>query len=222
MASKGMRSLVWVVLTTAMASQIGCQEQLMRERDALWTQNQELQEALTQQQRALESCEADRNRLTAQVDQLQTMQVPPPPAAAVVAPPQPIMMETAFSDIAGIETEKTAAGITVRIPGDVLFSPGRVNLKETSKSTLNKIATVINRDYPGNTIRVEGHTDTDPIRKSKWTDNLELSLERAATVHRYLQKQGVEPKRLEAVGLGQWTPRNSKSKSRRVEIVVVQ
>ena len=222
MVSKGMRGLVGAVLAAALGSQIGCQEQLMRERDALWTQNQELQEALTKQQSALESCEADRNRLTAQVDQLQAMQYQPPPPAAAVAPPPPMIMETAFSGIEGIETEKTAVGITVRIPGDVLFSPGRVDLKETSKKTLNKIASVINRDYPGNTIRVEGHTDTDPIRKSKWTDNLELSLERAATVHRYLQKQGVDPNRLEAVGLGQWTPRSSKAKSRRVEIVVVQ
>ena len=220
MSSKGMRGLAWMALMVAGSLQLGCQEAMMRERDALWTQNKELQEALSRQQQALEACETDRGRLINQVDQLQSRQHQQ--ASVVNVAPPVAMVSTGFSGIEGIETEQTAGAITVRVPGDVLFSPGRADLKTSARQTLEKIAKVINRDYPGNTIRVEGHTDTDPIRKSKWADNLELSLQRAATVHRHLQKLGVEAENLEAVGLGPWSPRQTKSKSRRVEIVVLK
>ncbi len=220
MASKGMQRLGGLILAVVLASQLGCQEKLMRERDALWTQNQELQEALSHQQQALEACETDRDRLGSQIDRLQAQGYQQ--AAAVATPPPPVMADTAFSEIEGVETEQTAEAITVRVPGDVLFSPGRVDLKGSAQKTLDKIANVIKTDYASKTVRVEGYTDTDPIRKSKWADNLELSLQRAATVHRYLQKLGVDPSQMEAVGLGQWSPRQSKAKSRRVEIVVLQ
>ena len=110
---------------------------------------------------------------------------------------------------------------TVRVPGDVLFSAGKTILRKSAKKTLNQIAQVIEREYQHNIIHIKGYTDTDPIKKSKWADNLELSLQRAAAVHRHLQKQGVDPQQMEAVGLGPWHPQGSKSKSRRVEIVVI-
>ena len=216
---------VWAVMAGSVMLLTGCQtEQLMLERDRLWQQNQELQEELSRTRTALESSEADRDALSAQVHDLRSAAVQPP--IAPVTPPPPIddrfAANTAFSAIEGIESFASAGRVTVRIPGDVLFSPGRVDLKKSAVSTLGQIAKVIQNEYPSDTIRVEGYTDTDPIRKSKWTDNLELSLQRAASVHRQLQKQGVDPHQLEAVGLGQWFPRETKAKSRRVDIVVVQ
>ena len=101
------------------------------------------------------------------------------------------------------------------------FRRCKTTLRKSAKNTLNQIAAVIEREYQHNTIQVKGYTDTDPIKKSKWADNLDLSLQRAAAVHRYLQQQGVDPQRMEAVGLGPWHPQASKSKSRRVEIVVI-
>ena len=79
---------------------------------------------------------------------------------------------------------------------------------------------VIKRDYPTNTVLISGHTDGDPIKKSKWADNLELSLQRAAAVHRFLHEQGADPTRMHVVGKGQWHPQSTKKKSRRVEIEV--
>ena len=85
----------------------------------------------------------------------------------------------------------------------------------------DQIAGVIKPQYASNVIRVVGHTDTDPIKKSKWEDNLQLSMERSASVHRYLQTRGIRPQLMEAVGNGQWHPKQTKATSRRVEIVVV-
>ena len=106
------------------------------------------------------------------------------------------------------------------------FTPGRASLKTASAAELSRIAAQIKRDYPGSTIRVQGHTDGDPIKKSGWKDNWELSCERALTVLRQLTKAGINPKNIYVAGFGEHRPvaanstRAGKSRNRRVEIVV--
>ena len=41
-------------------------------------------------------------------------------------------------------------------------------------------------------IRVDGHTDSTPIKVSKWKTNLDLSQARAESVKAYLIKKGVD------------------------------
>ena len=75
-------------------------------------------------------------------------------------------------------------------------------------------------------IDVVGHTDSDPIQKSKWKDNWELSSQRSLTVVRYLIDKGVNKEKIRAVGRGDSQPvasntaADGKAKNRRVEIVV--
>jgi len=128
---------------------------------------------------------------------------------------------TGFENIKDVEAERVGNTVTVRVASDILFSSGKIDLKSTAQTTLNDVAGVLNSKYGGKTIRVEGYTDTDPIRKSSWKDNLDLSLQRAAAVHRYLQTRGVSADRMYAAGFGESQPLGSKSASRRVEIVVV-
>jgi chemotaxis protein MotB len=128
--------------------------------------------------------------------------------------------------IEGIETSFDArtSEMTVRVPGDVLFDPGVATLKNTARGTLDKIATALKSDYSNKPLRVEGHTDADPLVKTKqqWTDNRNLSMARALAVTRYLESRGVDPKLIATAGFGEYHPRgNEKSKNRRVEIVVV-
>ncbi len=210
-----------ILMLLCVVSLGGCQnKQLQEERNALFAQNQELQERLNMCNAALDSAQSESERLSnenARINaQLQQALAQPPvvaPAPAAVNP---------FGGIEGVETIQGRGQITVRVPGDVLFASGKVDLKTDALRTLDRIAQVIQNDYRGNTIRVVGFTDTDPISKSKWKDNLELSLQRAASVHRHLQSRGVSPERMEAAGAGEWHPRDTKARSRRVEIVVVQ
>ena len=128
--------------------------------------------------------------------------------------------------IEGIETEydKSKGELTVRVPGDVLFDSGVATVKPSARGTLDKIAAALKDNYAGKPLRIEGHTDADPLVKTKaqWTDNRNLSLARALAVTRYLQGKGVDPKLIETAGFGEYRPRGSdKSKNRRVEIVVV-
>lgn len=181
------------------AALTGCTNQrLKEERDALWAQNQELQDELDRTRQALDAAQLELANRAGPMD------------------------ATGFESIPGVDVSRTAAGnISVQVPGDVLFASGKVELRNDAKQTLNQVIGVLQSQYSGATVRVAGYTDTDPIKRSGWKDNLELSLQRAATVHRYLQQQGIDPQRMYAAGYGEWRPRETKAKSRRVEIVVV-
>jgi flagellar motor protein MotB len=66
------------------------------------------------------------------------------------------------------------------------------------------------------------------VTKNLWIDNLDLSLNRAATVTRELEKLGVPGDLVVAGGQGQYNPRapndtrENKAKNRRVEIVAIE
>jgi len=122
--------------------------------------------------------------------------------------------------------DPTAGTITVTLPNAILFSPGKASLRKASVAELDHVRSVLRQRYQGRDIDVVGHTDSDPIRKSKWKDNWELSAERALTVLRYMTKQGIKPERIRAVAAGASRPiasnatSSGKAKNRRVEIVV--
>jgi len=125
-----------------------------------------------------------------------------------------------------VKFDPSAGTITVTLPNTILFSSGRATLKKATSRELDHIQSVLQQKYPNKLIDVVGHTDTDPIKKSKWKDNLELSAQRALTVVRYLIKRGVNEKRIREVGCGASRPVASnstaggKARNRRVEIVV--
>jgi len=214
------RSIVTLVLFFVSMAGVGCNQSKTTEVDAYHTENQELRNELTATQQALEASEQDRARLVAEVADLQTKLATA--STAPVAPTAPAApADNGFGGIAGVTVENRPGEIAVNVPGDVLFDSGKATLKPTAMSTLNKIASAIRAKHPGKTVRIEGYTDSDPIRKSKWTDNLELSAHRAMAVHRYMQKQGLSDDHMYIAGVGDNKPRATKAKSRRVEIVVL-
>lgn len=70
------------------------------------------------------------------------------------------------------------------LAGDLLFDPGRIDLKISARYQLDQIARVLNEnDF---IINVVGHTDDAPTRSDLYPTNWELSSKRAVTVARYL------------------------------------
>lgn len=141
--------------------------------------------------------------------------------AASRAKPAPSALKTGFEGSGNVSVD-SKGNITVTLEDQVLFDPGKITLKTDAKNRLTRIAGVIKQKYAGKEISVVGNTDTDPIVKSKWQDNWQLSTERALVVTRYLsQEGGVSPKKLIAAGRGEFNPvGSSKAANRRVEIVV--
>ena len=125
-----------------------------------------------------------------------------------------------------VDIDAAAGTVTVTLPNTILFSAGKADLKKQAQGDLDNIVGVLQKRYAHNKIDVVGHTDSDPIKKSQWKDNWELSGERALAVVRYLESKGIPGDALRAVGCGEKRPvasnknTSGKAKNRRVEIVV--
>ena len=224
-----------VLLVMGLVFSGGCANtKLQDENEKLRSQNEEAQSELNKTRSALEKADAERMAKDSELARLQAelngaRNRPPvvvntggaPATAAPVAPAKPAA-KPGMSDVGGdgIEVERSAGKITVRVPGDVLFDSGKADIKTSAKAALDRIATALNRDYSGKHIRIDGFTDTDPIKHSKWPSNQALSEARAAAVKTYLIKKGIPASRMDVVGHGSAEPRETKAKSRRVEIVV--
>ena len=137
---------------------------------------------------------------------------------------------TGFGEGYDVAFDPSKGTITVTLPNAILFDSGKATLKKATSVELDHIYSVL-RDkqiYAGKQINVVGHTDTDPIKKTKdkWKDNWELSAERALSVLRYLVKRGSPEEKIQAVGCGESRPiasnstASGKARNRRVEIVV--
>jgi chemotaxis protein MotB len=133
---------------------------------------------------------------------------------------------TGFGEGYDVSFDAAAGTVTVTLSDSILFDSGKANLKSSTSKELDHIYSVLREKYGGRDIDVVGHTDTDPIKKSKWADNWELSAQRALSVARYLIQRGIPESRITAAGCGPARPiaPNSnaagKQKNRRVEIVV--
>ena len=131
-----------------------------------------------------------------------------------------------FGEDMNVTFDSVAGTITVTLPNSILFSPGVASLRKTTSTKLNRVLNVLRERYSDKAIDVIGHTDSDPIKKSKWKDNWELSSQRSLSVLRYLTKHGISDENILAVGAGSSRPiasnatSSGKGKNRRVEIVV--
>ena len=127
-----------------------------------------------------------------------------------------------------VRVDQEKGTITVTLPNSILFPSGKASLKSVTNADLDDIYSVLRQRYSGKQIDVVGHTDSDPIRKTKdkWKDNWDLSAARALTVLRYLVNKGVSPQTIRGVACGESRPvasnssSSGKAKNRRVEIVV--
>ena len=85
-----------------------------------------------------------------------------------------------LNKIRGIETEITERGLVIHVMESILFKPGSANLQSSAMDVLGQIADVV-RFLP-NHMRVEGHTDNQPISTAIFPTNWELSTARATAV----------------------------------------
>ena len=116
--------------------------------------------------------------------------------------------------------------LTVNILDRVMFDSGEAMLKPDGESVMRKIAALL-AGHPELKIHVVGHTDNVPIR-SRFPSNWELSTARAlAAVHFLTEKAGVDPRRVGAVGYGEFRPiadnatAEGRAKNRRIAIIIL-
>lgn len=111
-----------------------------------------------------------------------------------------------------VEVTTSPKGVTIGISSDISFRSGSAETKPEFIEILKKILPTIQESYFQ--IAVEGHTDSDQLPKAlqeRYPSNWELSGARAAAVVRMLISLQVDPTRLEAVGYGEFVPRDRKN-----------
>lgn len=117
-------------------------------------------------------------------------------------------------------------GLYLIITGTVLFENGRADLTQPAKKVVRDVFDILSSiDNP---VRIEGHTDNNPISTPQFPSNWELSSARAVNLLRYLvEEYKMDPLRLSAAAYGEYHPiapndsPENRSKNRRVEIVIL-
>jgi outer membrane protein OmpA-like peptidoglycan-associated protein len=110
---------------------------------------------------------------------------------------------------------------SIIVLSEVLFETNSYYLREELYPTLDSIANYLRKETKSTTT-VSGHTDNT----GKESYNLELSSQRAEAVAEYLLDKGIDPERVNFVGLGSSIPIQSndspegRRKNRRVEILI--
>jgi chemotaxis protein MotB len=120
-----------------------------------------------------------------------------------------------------IDVEKGV--VFVSISDKLLFNTGSYTVTPKAKEVLGKVAKVVN-NKPDFEFMVEGHTDDRAFTRGDLLDNWDLSVKRATSVVRILQKEfNVDPKRMTAAGRSEYVPLSSTdlAKNRRTRIVVL-
>ncbi len=126
-----------------------------------------------------------------------------------------------------VSVEVKKGVVYISLSDKMLFRSGSAVINTQAEAVLGKIATVVN-DHSNLDILVEGHTDSVPIRTACLFDNWDLSVKRATSVVRVLQKKyNVDPARMTAGGRSEFVPKADNSSStgrninRRTEIIIL-
>ena len=210
---------ITVIGLTLMLLTTGCANNKMKDRLTLLEQtNVNLAEQLNRMRGELDNCLTERNNLGDQLAGAQREADGLRMQLAIKPPPEePAPGWTAVP-----------GGAMIAIDASVLFQAGKADLQSQALRTLDGIVSAIQGEYADKDILVFGHTDDQPIKKSGWKDNWELSSQRALAVVRYLQQHSVGSDRLAACGCGEYRPRvpnsstTNRSTNRRVEIFALE
>jgi chemotaxis protein MotB len=118
--------------------------------------------------------------------------------------------------------------VLLRMSDSAFFDSGSDKIKEDVKVVLQDVCAII-KEYEEliKTIRVEGHTDTVPMKSAEFVDNWDLSTARAEKVVRFTIKiTELNPALFSATGYGEYRPiadnstDEGKAKNRRVDFVI--
>ncbi len=128
-------------------------------------------------------------------------------------------------DAGKLQVEIRNGLMLVKLPDNILFDPGKTDLKSAGKEALRQVTEILN-GIEGRKFQVTGHTDNVPIRGKRFKSNWELSAARAVEVVKVMMAAGMDGARLSAAGYADQLPvapnadALGRLQNRRIEIVV--
>ncbi len=141
---------------------------------------------------------------------------------------QTIQDLTEAGELDGITTKITDKGLLLTFDDKYLFASASAYLDSNAKKLLDKVGVIICKKFVLHAMRVEGHTDSDPIRSMQYPSNWELSSARASSVVRYLiDRFKFSPSLFSAIGYADTRPLETSISpkdpaNRRVEILIMR
>jgi chemotaxis protein MotB len=137
-------------------------------------------------------------------------------------------LQALVRDMGGMSVQSRPEGDYIVIENTILFDPGKIDLSEKARKTLDSTVVAYLKKNADQMVRIDGHTDGVPIQHSAWKDNYHLGAMRAHSVMSYLMSKGIPPERMAIVGYGPnrplvkpAQPKADTPKNRRVEILIV-
>jgi chemotaxis protein MotB len=193
-------------LEAAQARQVQLQDDLTRMvRDA-----SKLKSSVADMQQALSQLEAQRKQTQARVDEFKRL----------------LASFKTLIDAGKLRVKVVAGRMVVELPSDILFASGSVTLSQEGMASLNEVGSVL-KQMKDKKFQVEGHTDDQPIRTTRFPNNWALAAGRASAVAEILIQAGVRPENISAASYGEFRPVVSNASSegrrqnRRIEIALV-
>ncbi len=133
-----------------------------------------------------------------------------------------------IGELDGISSKMTDKGLLITFDDKYLFSSASAELSPHSKKLLDKVGVLICKKFVLHSMRIEGHTDSSPIKSGKYPSNWELSAARASSVVRYLiSRFKFSPHLFTAIGYADTRPLETAISpndpaNRRVEILILK
>ena len=127
-----------------------------------------------------------------------------------------------------VSLQQTKDLLRVTIVNSLLFDSGSARLKEKGLEALLSVAEFLQKQKD-KIIRVEGHTDNQPIKGNlldRYPSNWELSFARAVSIVKFLESNNISPARMSATGHSFYRPVASndtgdgRAKNRRTDILL--
>tara|TARA_R110000868_G_scaffold21082_3_gene88093 strand:+ start:264 stop:1271 length:1008 start_codon:yes stop_codon:yes gene_type:complete len=115
-------------------------------------------------------------------------------------------------EILGNRPDIEIVGDRFVIQSEILFGSGSADINASGEAQLRKITDAvreISAQIPNDiswVIRIDGHTDVNPIKTTQFPSNWYLSSARAIAVVNFMVKEGVAPEHLVAAGFGEFQP----------------
>jgi OOP family OmpA-OmpF porin len=129
---------------------------------------------------------------------------------------------------AGLKVDETGCAVVAEVKKllvleGVKFEFGSSKIAEESKKLLDNTALRAMNENPSLRVRIEGHTDS----MGPEAYNMNLSLQRAEAIMKYLVTRGVESSRMEVLGKGEGSPvasndtEEGRARNRRIEFIIL-
>jgi chemotaxis protein MotB len=186
---------------------------------------QELREERDGLKRQLAGTKASLDSANGQLANASAQMSEPPPTTVLAVPETKEKIPEL--DSVGVSYGMRDGNMVITIPSSITFKSGEASLSKDGEKALRSVASTLKSKYGEAKYSIEGHTDADPIKKSKYASNRELSIARARAVHTFLVVEcSVPDEQCVVVGHGEYLPvapnasDKDKARNRRVEIVV--